>query len=375
MFRRQKRRGFGQDGGFICQSRAHAISHSEKRQITRRAPRPARGPGGIAAQHAGKGIGGGKRTQGALGKPGAPGQILHSHEGCAIAGGAGGEQRLGVPLRQACHKAEPKPQRQAARAFWRFFQAAIPIAGIHIHRAHYYAVVPRIAHDLRWRVKPHGLAVQQRTGKGRRVMAFQPGRGIDQMREARRMAFGKTITAKAFDLRKDTLRQILRIAAPRHARHQLFLMARHQTLLAKGCHGAAQLIRFFRREAGGDNSQAHRLFLKQRHAKRAPQHLLQFIRRAKGGIRCWVFHRFQPLTPTQIGMHHIALNGARAHNRHLHHQIIKGARFQPRQHIHLRAAFHLKHANGIRTPQHGIGFSTIARQVFQGEGQAPMLCQ
>ena len=262
MLRRQKRRGFGQDGGFICQGRAHAITHSEKRQITRRTPRTARGPGGIAAEHAGKGIGGSKRTQGALRKPGAPGQILHRHEGRTIARGAGHKQRFRITLRQPRDQTQPKPQRQATSAFWRFFQAAIPIAGIHIHRAHRNAVVPRIAHDLRRRVKPHGLAVQQSTSKGRRVMAFQPGRGIDQMREARRMAFGKTIAAKAFDLRKDTLRQILRIAAPRHARHQLVLVARHQTLLTESCHGAAQLIGFFRREAGGDNGQAHCLFLK-----------------------------------------------------------------------------------------------------------------
>ena len=262
MFCRQKRRGFGQYGGFICQGRAHTIPHSEKRQIARRAPRPARGPGGVAAQHAGKGIGGSECTQSTLGKPGAPGQILHAHEGRTIARGAGGEQRFRITLRQPRDQTQPKPQRQATSAFWRFFQAAIPIAGTHINRAHYYAVFTRIAHDLRWRVKPHGLAVQQRTGKGRRVVAFQPGRGIDQMREARRMAFGKTIAAKAFDLRKDTLRQILRIAAPRHARHQLFLVARHQTLLTESCHGAAQLIGFFRREAGSDNGQAHCLFLK-----------------------------------------------------------------------------------------------------------------
>ena len=47
----------------------------------------------------------------------------------------------------------------------------------------------------------------------------------------------------------------------------------------------------------------------------------------------------------QIGMHHVALDRPGAHDRHLDHQIVEAARFQTRQHGHLRAAFDLKHAD------------------------------
>ena len=43
-------------------------------------------------------------------------------------------------------------------------------------------------------------------------------------------------------------------------------------------------------------------------------------------------------------MHHVALDRARPHDRHLDHEIIKFFRAQARQHGHLRAAFDLEHA-------------------------------
>jgi hypothetical protein len=48
-----------------------------------------------------------------------------------------------------------------------------------------------IADDLRRGVEAHRLAVQQRGGKDRRVMALQPSRGIGQMGKGGGMALGK----------------------------------------------------------------------------------------------------------------------------------------------------------------------------------------
>ena len=47
------------------------------------------------------------------------------------------------------------------------------------------AVRTRIAHQLRGRVKAHRLTVDERGAKGRRLVALQPGGGVDQQREAR----------------------------------------------------------------------------------------------------------------------------------------------------------------------------------------------
>ena len=54
------------------------------------------------------------------------------------------------------------------------FQRAIPLREIHIHTAHLNPVFARIPHDLRRRIKPHRLGIEQGTGKGRRVVTLHP---------------------------------------------------------------------------------------------------------------------------------------------------------------------------------------------------------
>ena len=56
--------------------------------------------------------------------------------------------------------------------------------------------------------------------------------------------------------------------------------------------------------------------------------------------------------PAQIGMHHVALDRTGPHDRHFDHQIVEFLGPQPRQHRHLRAAFHLEDADGVGARQH-----------------------
>src|SRR4051812_35554615 len=79
-------------------------------------------------------------------------------------------------------------------------QRAIPIRKIHIRRPYFDAVFLRVAHDLRRGVKPHRLTIEQRCRKHVRIAALHPSRGIDQVSEARRMAFGKAVAAESLDL-------------------------------------------------------------------------------------------------------------------------------------------------------------------------------
>ena len=53
-------------------------------------------------------------------------------------------------------------------------------------------------------------------------------------------------------------------------------------------------------------------------------------------------------------MHHVALDGAGAHDRHLDDEVVELLRLQPRQHGHLGAALHLEDADGIRLLQHAV---------------------
>jgi hypothetical protein len=94
---------------------------------------------------------------------------------------------------------------------------------IDVGRQHHDAVVPCIPHDLRGRVEAHRLRVEQRGSERRRVMALQPARDIDQVREARGVALGKAVFAEALDLVEAAFGELGIVAALDHsADHPLF---------------------------------------------------------------------------------------------------------------------------------------------------------
>ena len=72
-------------------------------------------------------------------------------------------------------------------------------------------------------------------------------------------------------------------------------------------------------------------------------------------------------------MHHIALNRPGPDNRHLYNKIMKTAWLQTRQHRHLSARFHLKHANGLALAQHIISCQIFWRH--RGQRQMPVIMQ
>src|SRR5689334_1843333 len=96
-------------------------------------------------------------------------------------------------------------------------QRAIPIAVIDVDGADLDAVLARIAHQLCRLIKPHRLAIEDGGAEHIRITAFDVGRGINQKRKTRRMTFGKTIFAEAFDLAETILGKIAVIAASHHA--------------------------------------------------------------------------------------------------------------------------------------------------------------
>ena len=72
------------------------------------------------------------------------------------------------------------------------------------------------------------------------------------------------------------------------------------------------------------------------------------------------------IASAQIGMHHIALDGAGAHDRHFDDEIVEFRRFQARQHRHLRAAFDLENADRIGARQHLVDSRIILGEISQG---------
>ena len=154
----------------------------------------------------------------------------------------------------------------------------VPVRMIDIDRAHLDAVLAHVAHDLRRRVESHRLRVEQGRGEHVRITALEPGRGIDEQREARGMAFREAVFAEALDLAEAALGEVARIVPCDHAFDHLGLERADGAGALEGRHGAAQLVGLARREAAGDDGDLHRLLLEQRHAERLPEHGFELLR-------------------------------------------------------------------------------------------------
>ncbi len=74
-------------------------------------------------------------------------------------------------------------------------------------------------------------------------------------------------------------------------------------------------------------------------------------------------------------MHHVALDRARADDGDLDDEIVEASRLQPRQHVHLRAALHLEHADGVGLAQHVVHGGIVARHGAERDVLAVMRLQ
>ena len=156
---------------------------------------------------AAKGIGFRQGHQGAFGQCGAAREI--GEAGIAIA--ALVHDGVGVFFAKAVDLA--KAQSEAEFSLFIALQGAVPIAEGGVGRQHRHAMLAGAAHDLGGRIKAHRLGIEQRRREGRGMMFLDPGRNIDQQREAGGMAFGKTVTAEALDLFEAAFREF-----PGHSR-------------------------------------------------------------------------------------------------------------------------------------------------------------
>ena len=168
------------------------------------------------------------------------------------------------------------------------------------------------------------------------------------------MAFGKAIAAEPLDLLEAALGEVAAYIRARPCRSTIFVTEIvDRADIAERRHRAAQAIGFLGREARRDDRQLHRLLLKERHADRScPRPHCN----SSGGMR-WSrrgkIDRLFAVAPAQIGMHHVALDRPGPDDRHLDrpdHRISAG--LQARQHVDLRAAFDLEHADAVALAQH-----------------------
>ena len=234
------------------------------------------------------------------------------------------------------------------------------------------AVVARIAHDLGWGVEPHRLRIEQRAGEGCGVMALDPRRDVDQQRETGRVAFGKAVFAETFDLVEAARREVWIIPARHHAADHLLLELADGAAPAERRHRLAQLVHLGIGKLRRLHGDAHRLLLKQRHAFGLRQNAMQLVGVAVRGIGRGIGLRFQPRATAQIRMHHVALNGARSHDRHLDDEVVEHARTQARQHVHLRPALDLENADRVGPAEHVVNEGIVARHGGERQPAAVM---
>ena len=140
-----------------------------------------------------------------------------------------------------------------------------------------YALSLSLAHKLGGGVKAHGLAVNQRRTKSGGIITFEPCRHVNEQGKAGRMAFGKAIFAKPFNLAETPLGKILRIAARHHAFNKPHAKFVDNAAFAKRRHRATQTVSLCGGKACRNHGDAHGLFLKQGHAERFAEHVFQFL--------------------------------------------------------------------------------------------------
>ena len=116
----------------------------------------------------------------------------------------------GLRLRRcaAPSASDSPPTMRSPRRSAPVLERAVPVARVHVRRPHFDAVAARVLHQLRRRVEAHRLAVEQRGAERRRVVALEPGRDVDQQREARRVRFREAVLAEAEDLLEDRVGEL-----------------------------------------------------------------------------------------------------------------------------------------------------------------------
>ncbi len=62
-------------------------------------------------------------------------------------------------------------------------------------------------------------------------------------------------------------------------------------------------------------------------------------------------------------MHHVALDRAGPDDGDLDHEIVERARLQPRQHVHLRPALDLEHAERFARGKHVVNLIVVLRLI------------
>lgn len=114
-----------------------------------------------------------------------------------------------VRIRQPADLPEPQPYGEVPPAIW--LQRAVPAACVDARGANHDAVFARIADNLRGRVEAHRLRVHQARAEYVWVMMLHPRRGVGDLGERGRVAFGEAVRPEALELTEGALGKLPRV--------------------------------------------------------------------------------------------------------------------------------------------------------------------
>ena len=215
-------------------------------------------------------------------------------------------------------------------------------------------VLAGVADDLGRGVEAHRLGVEERAGEDRRVVALEPGRGVDEEREARGVALGEAVGAEALDLAEAAFGEVGRVAVRGHAGEEALAEGVDGADVLEGGERAAQPVGLVGGEAGADDGDLHRLLLEERHAEGLAEHLAERV----GGERDLLL----AAAAAQVGVHHVALDRAGADDRHLDDEVVEAARPHPGQEAHLGAGLDLEDPERIGAAEHVVDRRVLGRE-------------
>src|SRR3569833_4456742 len=125
----------------------------------------------------------------------------------------------------------------------------------------------RVPDQLVFRIESHRQRVEDTGCEYVRIIAFDPGGYIDQVREAGSVALREAIRSKSFELPENLKRIFLGIALSDHPVYELIpkLMDKSGELASR--HRSPELVSFRRTETRRIDGDLHGLLLKQRHSE------------------------------------------------------------------------------------------------------------
>ena len=218
-------------------------------------------------------------------------------------------------------------------------------------------------HQRVGRIEAHRLLVEQRAEKLGVVVHAQPGGLVGQQAEGSRVGLGKAEAGEAHDLAPDPLGRLGRGAALDRAGQELLLVGAQGGLRALAAHRPPQPLGLAGAKAGEGHRHLEHLVLEDDRAQRVAQHRLQH-RMLVGHLEIRV--GAQRLAPLDVGMHRAAHDRPRAHQRHLHGDVVEVLGARALEHLHLRARLDLEDPHRLRVLDAVVDLGVVvgdARQV------------